>query len=152
MDESAAARLRKARLTLQAVQDKKGIRPFEVKELVDDAPGIYRIGDSAADVIFAIAKVFVEPVWVAVVEVPDIGWEAASQAGWDLGRTVIVKTPEDQAGAIISTLLEGIDVLVVGPVQLSHTIQRTLAAKARQLHRRIYATQTWSAVGGRRVG
>ncbi|PFG43005.1 hypothetical protein ATJ88_1682 [Isoptericola jiangsuensis] len=82
--------------------------------------------------------------WTALVGAPAVGLLAAADAGLDLTRTAVVPAPGPDAPAVLAALLDGMDVVVVGPgVALADTDRRRLAARARQRDVVLVATQRW---------
>ena len=70
--------------------------------------------------------------WVALVGLPGVGVLAAQQLGLDLERLVLVPAPGPDAPTVVAALLDGVDVVVVGPVALGHSDRRRLSARARE--------------------
>lgn len=72
--------------------------------------------------------------WCAVVGLPELGVEAAAAMGVDLERLALVPEPGERWPTVVSTLLDGIDVVVLG---LSRAVRprvgdaRRLSARAR---------------------
>ncbi len=86
--------------------------------------------------------------WAAVVGRPDLGVLAASQAGVDLGRLAMVPSPGADAAAVVAALLDGLDVVVVGPVaRLTDADRRRLAARARDRGAVLVPTYAWPGAG-----
>lgn len=53
--------------------------------------------------------------WVALVGLPDAGWVAAAELGIDLERVAVVPNPGPDLPAVLATLIDGVDIVVVGP-------------------------------------
>ncbi len=53
--------------------------------------------------------------WCAAVGFPDLGLAAAAQMGVDLERLVVVPSPGPKWAVVTAALLEGLDVVVLGP-------------------------------------
>ncbi|MFC8598831.1 hypothetical protein, partial [Isoptericola sp. NPDC057191] len=82
--------------------------------------------------------------WVALVGAPAVGMLAAADAGIALGRTVLVPAPGPDAPAALAALLDGMDVVVVGPgATLLDTDRRRLAARARERGAVLVAQAAW---------
>jgi hypothetical protein len=82
--------------------------------------------------------------WTALVGAPAVGLLAAADAGLDLERTVVVPAPGPDTPAVLAALLDGMDVVVVGPgAALADADRRRLAARARQRDVVLVATQRW---------
>ena len=72
--------------------------------------------------------------WCALVGMPEVGPEAASSMGIDLGRLALVPDPGDQWPAVASALLDGIDLVAIGlgrRIRPRPVEARRLAARAR---------------------
>ncbi|MFE5340863.1 hypothetical protein ACFQ80_11600 [Isoptericola sp. NPDC056578] len=82
--------------------------------------------------------------WVALVGAPGVGMLAAADAGVALGRTVLVPAPGPDAPAALAALLDGMDVVVVGPgAALLDSDRRRLAARARERGAVLVAQASW---------
>ena len=82
--------------------------------------------------------------WVALVGAPAVGMLAAADAGIALGRTVLVPAPGPDAPAAVAALLDGMDVVVVGPgATLLDGDRRRLAARARERGAVLVARAAW---------
>ncbi|MFC5141169.1 hypothetical protein ACFPK1_23235 [Actinomycetospora rhizophila] len=51
--------------------------------------------------------------WCAVVGLPDLGVQAAAEAGLDLARTALVPRPGPRPAAVVAALVDGVDVVVL---------------------------------------
>jgi hypothetical protein len=82
--------------------------------------------------------------WVAVVGLPGVGVLAAQQLGLELDRLVLVPDPGADGPTVIAALLDGVDVVVVGPgVALGHADRRRLSARARERSSVLMPTTPW---------
>lgn len=87
--------------------------------------------------------------WCGVVGHDDLGWCAASEAGLDLSRVLVVSVQDLDAGtirAVIATLLDGVDVLLIGrpaAACLRPRDRRALLARARGRGALIVTTAPW---------
>ena len=74
--------------------------------------------------------------WTVLVGYPAAGMAAAADAGCDLARTLVVPLPAGSgvdASAVLAALIDGMDVVVVGPeVALLDQDRRRLTARARE--------------------
>lgn len=83
--------------------------------------------------------------WVALVGLPTVGVLAAHQLGLELERTVLVPAPGPDAPTVLAALLDGVDVVVVGPgAALGPSDQRRLSARARERSAVLLPTTPWS--------
>ncbi|MEV7971623.1 hypothetical protein [Cellulomonas sp. NPDC089187] len=98
--------------------------------------------------------------WAAVVGQPSIGLLAAAEAGVGLDRLALVPRPGPDAPSVLAALLDGIDVVVVGPgTALQDADRRRLMARARDRGSVLLATAPWpgascvvTVTGGRWTG
>lgn len=71
--------------------------------------------------------------WVACVGLAELGWAAAAEAGVDLERVAVVRTPDASWGTVTAALVDAFDVVLCG---LGHspsvTDARRLTARARE--------------------
>ncbi len=82
--------------------------------------------------------------WTAAVGFPAVGLLAAADAGADLDRVVLVPRPGPDAALVVSALVDGLDVVVVGPdAALTDTDRRRLAARARERGALLVAAAAW---------
>lgn len=86
--------------------------------------------------------------WAAVVGQSSIGLVAAAEAGVGLDRLALVPRPGPDAPSVLAALLDGIDVVVVGPgASLHDADRRRLMARARDRGSVLIATSPWSGAG-----
>lgn len=82
--------------------------------------------------------------WVAVVGLPGVGVLAAHELGLALDRMVLVPDPGADGPTVVAALLDGVDVVVVGPrTALSDADRRRLAARARERSAVLLPTTPW---------
>lgn len=121
--------------------------PAELAELV---PGGLRRGSAAVVagstslLLALLAEASRAGSWVAVVGAPGIGLLAVAEAGVDLDRLVLVPHPGVESATAVAALLDGMDVVVVGPrAVLLDTDRRRLTSRARERASVILATTPW---------
>jgi len=86
--------------------------------------------------------------WAAVVGQPTLGLLAAAQTGVALERLAVVPQPGVDAPTVVAALLDGIDVVVVGPgTHLADADRRRLMARARDRGSVLLATAPWPGAG-----
>lgn len=84
--------------------------------------------------------------WVAIVGMPDLGVVAAGEYGVDLARLVLVPDPGPQVAAVVAALIDGFDVVVIGPrVTLPPGQRRSLLGRARRWRTTLF-TPPWPEV------
>jgi hypothetical protein len=74
--------------------------------------------------------------WCALVGLPDLGVQAAAEAGLDLARTALVPRPGPRPAAVVAALVDGVDVVVLDTtlpgVRWSAGDRQRLGARVRQ--------------------
>lgn len=86
--------------------------------------------------------------WAGAVGQPSLGLLAAAQAGIDLDRFAMVPQPGRDGAAVVAALLDGMDVVVVGPqVALAPSDRARLAARARDRGAALLSTTPWPGAG-----
>nr|BFF17264.1 hypothetical protein GCM10025730_07850 [Promicromonospora thailandica] len=90
---------------------------------------------SASLLLALLAEASCDGAWTVLVGYPSAGIAAAADAGCDLERTLVVPLPAGSAvdaPAVLAALIDGMDVVVIGPeVTLLDHDRRRLAARAR---------------------
>ncbi|MCB7137314.1 hypothetical protein [Cellulosimicrobium marinum] len=82
--------------------------------------------------------------WTTAVGLPDVGLLAAADAGVDLGRLALVPRPGPDAALAVAALVDGMDVVVVGPAaDLTDTDRRRVLARARERGTVLVAATAW---------
>ncbi|AEI12385.1 hypothetical protein Celgi_1882 [Cellulomonas gilvus ATCC 13127] len=82
--------------------------------------------------------------WAAVVGQPALGLLAAAESGVELSRLVVVPSPGADAALVLGALVDGMDVVVVGPhTTLTDADRRRLSARARERGAVLLATVAW---------
>ena len=82
--------------------------------------------------------------WLAVVGMEGIGLLAAEQLGLDLTRVALVPAPGPDAPVVVAALLDGMDMVLVGPrAVLDDADRRRLAARARERGVVLLSTEDW---------
>lgn len=86
--------------------------------------------------------------WAAVVGQPSLGLLAAAQTGVALARLAVVPQPGVDTPTVVAALLDGIDVVVVGPgARLVDADRRRLMARARDRGSVLLSTAPWPGAG-----
>ncbi|OLT55228.1 hypothetical protein [Cellulosimicrobium sp. CUA-896] len=82
--------------------------------------------------------------WTTAVGFPEVGLLAAADAGVDLGRLALVPRPGPDAAVAVAALVDGMDVVVVGPAAaLTDADRRRVVARARERGTVLVAAATW---------
>lgn len=82
--------------------------------------------------------------WVGVVGQPSIGLLAAAEAGVVLERLALVPQPGPDAPGVVAALLDGMDLVLVGPqAGLTEADRRRLVARARERGSVLVSTAAW---------
>jgi hypothetical protein len=69
--------------------------------------------------------------WAAVVGVPTLGLAAAAELGVEVSRLALIPRPGAEFPAVTAALLDGMDLVVVGPAAAHPQVARRLSARAR---------------------
>ena len=82
--------------------------------------------------------------WAVAVGQPRLGLLAAAQAGVDLARFALVPDPGADAALVLAALVDGVDVVLVGPdAPLADADRRRLSARARERGAALLTTVAW---------
>jgi len=99
---------------------------------------------STSLVLALLAQACAGGAWAAVVGQPTVGLLAAAQAGVDLERLAVVPQPGMEAPTVVAALLDGVDVVLVGPeAVLTDGDRRRLVSRARERGSVLLASGTW---------
>lgn len=99
---------------------------------------------SAALLLALLAAPSAAGAWTAFVGAPAVGMLAAHDAGMALARTALVPRPGPDAPAVVAALLDGMDLVVVGPqAALTGADRRRLGARARERRAVLVPLGTW---------
>lgn len=86
--------------------------------------------------------------WSVAVGQPHLGLLAVAQAGVDLARFALVPDPGADAALVLAALVDGIDVVLVGPdAPLAEADRRRLSARARERGAALLTTVPWPGAG-----
>ncbi len=101
--------------------------------------------DCSALLLATVGAATSEGSWVAFVGVPTLGFAAASEHGVVLERTVaVVAPPFDQAAVVVASLVDALDVVVVGSGVITRSSDaRRLTARARERGSVLIALGAW---------
>jgi hypothetical protein len=92
----------------------------------------------------ALVDAMAEGAWAAIVGAPLLGVAAAADHGIAMERLAIVDTPPlDQAAAVLAALVDAIDVVVVGSIELRASDARRLSARLRERNGVLISMGTW---------
>lgn len=81
--------------------------------------------------------------WAAVVGNPTIGLVAAAQMGVPLERLVLVPDAGREPATVVAALVDGMDVVVLGDLDLTDAERRRLSARVREQGTVLLATAPW---------
>lgn len=82
--------------------------------------------------------------WTVFTGHPEVGLAAAAGAGCELSRVACVPDPGPDAPAVVASLLDGMDLVVVGPRTALHDgDRRRLTARARERGAVLLTTGSW---------
>ncbi|GLY38857.1 hypothetical protein Amsp01_048810 [Amycolatopsis sp. NBRC 101858] len=104
------------------------------------------VSGSIALVLALLAEATREGSWAAIAGVPELGVVAAAELGVDLDRLALVPEPGAEVVAVVSALIDGFDLVVLGSAA-AHGIQpqvaRRLAGRVRNRGAVLLTTGTW---------
>ncbi|WP_072481969.1 hypothetical protein [Amycolatopsis australiensis] len=81
--------------------------------------------------------------WAAVTGLPELGLAAAAELGVDLARLALVPHPGAELTGVLSALVDGFDVVVLGPVGVQPELARRLAGRVRNRGTVLLAVGRW---------
>ena len=160
-------RLARARAALTRAEERAGLRPGarlvgnalasssrpggDVPEPPGPAPGeargrVLQVGGGTGDLLRAAASLGGPGTWWGVVALPDIGWLAASRSGIVLDRVVAVPRPGALVGEVVAILLDGVEVLCLGDVDVPGGQRRRLAARLRRDGGTLLTRRPWPGI------
>ena len=90
-------------------------------------------GAATTSLLLALAVAAAGPdAWCAIAGMPDLGLRAALDAGLDPTRLALAPSPGEQRPQVLSSLADGVGVLVLGPeLELAPALWRSLLGRAR---------------------
>lgn len=100
-------------------------------------------GTASTSLLLALASAAAgETAWCAIAGLPDLGLRAALDAGLDPCRLAIVPAAAEQTAQVLSALVDGVGVVVLGPhLHLTPALWRTLTGRARTRDALVLAAQ-----------
>jgi hypothetical protein len=81
--------------------------------------------------------------WAAVTGLPELGLAAAAELGVDLERIALVPDPGAELVAVLSALVDGFDLVVLGPAPVSDQTARRLAGRVRNRGTVLLTAGSW---------
>ncbi|ADJ49166.1 hypothetical protein AMES_7341 [Amycolatopsis mediterranei S699] len=81
--------------------------------------------------------------WAAVTGLPQLGLAAAAELGVDLERLALVPEPGAELVAVVSALVDGFDVVVLGPARVQPQVARRLAGRVRNRGTVLLTAGSW---------
>ncbi|WP_022867745.1 hypothetical protein [Schaalia vaccimaxillae] len=137
-------RLENARAMLRSAENAMGVRcRHDISETRGLAFPVMHV--RTYELMPTVVDLLPERGWVGMIATANVRWEAAARAGLDLERVLVVRTRE-YAGYVCSLMLEGIDVVCLGAVDLTHQQRRRLAAQTRSQGRHILTLEPWDGI------
>ena len=104
---------------------------------------VVQVGGSSALLLALVAAAQGEG-WAGLTALPDVGLQAAAEAGLALERTLLVPRPGPEAASVVGALVDGVDVLVVGDCRaLGARDRRLLSARLRSRGAVLLSTAHW---------
>lgn len=105
---------------------------------------VLEVSRSSSLLLFLAAAAAGNGEWTALAALPDVGLQAAAEVGLALARTVVVPRPGPEATAVLGALVDGFDVLAVGPCPaMGDRDRRLLTARLRTRGAVLLSTAPW---------
>jgi hypothetical protein len=104
---------------------------------------------STALVLALLAEATQQGSWAAIAGMPELGVVAAAELGVDLDRFALVPNPGAELVAVVSALIDGFDLVVLGPVAaraVQPQLARQLAGRVRNRGAVLVTTGAWPGV------
>lgn len=104
------------------------------------------VSGSIALVLALLAEATREGSWAAIAGMPDLGVVAAAELGVDLDRLALVPNPGAELVAVVSALIDGFDLVVLGSAAsraIQPQVARRLVGRVRNRGAVLLATGTW---------
>lgn len=121
--------------------------PAELTTLLPDGlrrGGTVTVLGSTSLLLALLASACAGGAWAALVGQPTAGLLAAAEAGVALDRLAVVPAPGLDAPTVVAALLDGVDVVLVGPeAALTDADRRRLAARARERGSVLLTSAPW---------
>jgi hypothetical protein len=89
------------------------------------------VGGAMSLVLALLAAATRDGSWAAVTALPELGLAAAAELGVDLERLALVPHPGAELTGVLSALVDGFDLVVLGPVEVQPQLARRLAGRVR---------------------
>lgn len=89
------------------------------------------VGGATSLVLALLAAATRDGSWAAVAALPELGLAAAAEFGVDLDRIALVPHPGAELPGVLSALVDGFDLVVLGPVAVEPQLARRLAGRVR---------------------
>jgi hypothetical protein len=89
------------------------------------------VGGATSLVLALLAAATRDGSWAAVTALPELGLAAAAELGVDLERLALVPHPGAELTGVLSALVDGFDLVVLGPVAVQPQLARRLAGRVR---------------------
>lgn len=93
--------------------------------------GALAIRGSAALMLSLAGHASKEGAWVASVGMPWLGWGAGSHYGLDLSHVAHIPQVRGRGHDVVAALIDGFDIVLVGPIGLTDRDQQSLSRRAR---------------------
>jgi hypothetical protein len=107
------------------------------------------VSGSTALVLGLLAEATQQGSWAAVAGMPELGVTAAAELGVDLDRFALVPEPGAELVAVVSALIDGFDLVVLGPAAargVQPVLARRLAGRVRNRGAVLLAMGAWPGV------
>ncbi|WP_156824360.1 hypothetical protein [Gleimia europaea] len=141
LERDRKQRLAKARLSLVRAETAVGVLPAPLR-----AGSVWHV-DSGNEALFAATlSLHKDGQWIGFVGVKNIGWRAAAEKGIALEKVIFIPEVKGRPLKVLAALIDGVDLVVAGPLSLSPQNQRALAGRARLRRSSVLTTVPWLSV------
>lgn len=134
-------RLEKARLSLIRAETAVGVSPAPLR-----AGNVWHVRGGNEVLFEAMLSLRKSDQWIGIVGVRNVGWCAALEKGVPLEKVIFVPRVKEQPLKVLAALIDGVDLVVAGPLPLSAQNQRALAGRARSRRVSVLTTVPWLSV------
>ncbi|OFJ63396.1 hypothetical protein HMPREF2854_00245 [Actinomyces sp. HMSC075B09] len=134
-------RLEKARLSLVKAETAVGVSPAPLR-----AGNVWHVRGGNEALFEAMLSLRKGGQWIGIVGIKNVGWCAALEKGVPLEKVIFVPRVKEKPLKVLAALIDGVDLVVAGPLPLSAQNQRALAGRARSRRSSVLTTVPWLSV------
>ncbi|MDO5050038.1 MAG: hypothetical protein Q4D87_09180 [Actinomycetaceae bacterium] len=140
--ETREQRLARARLSLIEAESSVGLAPVVSLE----RGRVWHVESGNAAVFQALSDLHEAGQWIGFIGFRNVGWSAVKEYGLPLSKILYVPSAAQSALQAFAALIDGVDLIVAGPVGLSARDQKALAGRVRARRSTVLTTSPWRGV------